>query len=209
MTRLSLHDLGHGCPRFAYSSGTRVSQITEVEAHDLGHGCPLCHFDDGHGCPRLARTTATTWDTGVPRRSLRAAQRAGDVNVHTERPAVAVESGGRSPRDWRRAEDRIVQQLIDAVEAAKDLRGLNAADITARSGVSRRAVVQVRKLQVRPTLRTLLAIADAVGLELRISVRAKRTADTLINAASPPPVDAPLVESPIQSLNQHEDSHGR
>ena len=73
-----------------------------------------------------------------------------------------------------RAEETIVGQVIEAVEEAISVQRLTASEVVARSGLSRREIGLLRKLQVRPSLRTLLVLVHSVGLELDIRVRAKR-----------------------------------
>jgi DNA-binding phage protein len=74
----------------------------------------------------------------------------------------------------RLAQAAIVAQVMDAVESAKAAAGLTARDMAARAKLSKRTLVYLRKLQVAPTLQTLLAVVDAAGLELEIRVRRKR-----------------------------------
>lgn len=68
----------------------------------------------------------------------------------------------------------IVSQIIAAVEDARAQSGLSTAALSRRSGVSRRTLVYIQKLQVAPSLRMLLLLLNAVGLELEIRVRPKR-----------------------------------
>src|SRR5688500_16149501 len=74
----------------------------------------------------------------------------------------------------KKAEASIVADVVNAVEAVKEAKRLTAGDLAARSGLSRREVGRIRNLRVRPSLRSLLSLAHAVGLELRITVRRRR-----------------------------------
>jgi hypothetical protein len=71
-----------------------------------------------------------------------------------------------------------VASVLSAIFDAKDRRGLSIRDVAAGSRLSERTVTYASGLRVRSSLRTLLALADSVGLELDIRVRAKRPKST-------------------------------
>jgi len=99
-----------------------------------------------------------------------------------------------------RAERVIVEQVVAEVERAREAQGLLVSDLAVRSGISRRSLVSTRKLQSRPTLRSLLALLNAVGLELRITVRPKRSSRLRVE-------DAQFINAPVTlALNSKQEA---
>ncbi len=79
---------------------------------------------------------------------------------------------GPQPSAADRAVATILASLLAHVETARETRGLTVAGLAARAGLSKRAVISLRKLQVpRSSLHTLLRLTHAAGLRLDIRVR--------------------------------------
>ena len=62
--------------------------------------------------------------------------------------------------------DATSRTLAHGVQRARHARGWTLDELSARSGVSRRLLVQVEQGQGNPTITTLLAISDALGIGL-------------------------------------------
>jgi len=69
-----------------------------------------------------------------------------------------------------------VSQLVDAFEDTRRAEGLSVTEVASRARLSKRTVSLVKGGAVTPSLRTLVAWADACGLELAIRIRLKSTA---------------------------------
>jgi transcriptional regulator with XRE-family HTH domain len=61
------------------------------------------------------------------------------------------------------------QELITALAARRDATGLSSAEIALRSGLTERSVRNALSLQGNPQLSSLLALVDALGLELQLA----------------------------------------
>jgi transcriptional regulator with XRE-family HTH domain len=59
--------------------------------------------------------------------------------------------------------------VLDVVEGAKARQGMHVSDMARRARMSKRALVKIRKLQTRPSLRSLLAIAASVGVGIKLT----------------------------------------
>lgn len=98
------------------------------------------------------------------------------------------------------------QDLIDALSARRDASGLSAAEIALRSGLTERSVRNALGLQGNPQLSSLLAIVDALGLELQLAPKgfgeataapgdgyrpvATRVGQAIAQSPAPPPYPA-------------------
>ena len=71
-------------------------------------------------------------------------------------------------------EHEILRQVVEGLEVARIFRRRSVTEIAKRAHISLRMVRYVRALKARPSLRTLIALCEAHGLELDIRVRAKR-----------------------------------
>lgn len=63
----------------------------------------------------------------------------------------------------------IKQELIAALTARRDAAGLSNAEIAQRSGLTERSVRNALSLKGNPQLSSLLALVDAIGLELQLA----------------------------------------
>ncbi len=61
------------------------------------------------------------------------------------------------------------QELITALTARREATGLSSAEIALRSGLTERSVRNALSLQGNPQLSSLLALVDALGLELQLA----------------------------------------
>jgi transcriptional regulator with XRE-family HTH domain len=61
------------------------------------------------------------------------------------------------------------QELIIALAARRDAAGISNAEIALRSGLTERSVRNALSLQGNPQLSSLLALVDALGLELQLA----------------------------------------
>lgn len=61
------------------------------------------------------------------------------------------------------------QKLINALAARRDAAGITHADIAQRSGLTERSVRNALSLKGNPQLSSLLALVDALGLELQLA----------------------------------------
>jgi transcriptional regulator with XRE-family HTH domain len=96
----------------------------------------------------------------------------------------------------------IKQELIAALMARRDAAGLSNSEIAQRSGLTERSVRNALSLKGNPQLSSLLALVDAIGLELQLAPKgfgesattdagyrpvATRVAHAIAQAPSPPP----------------------
>lgn len=94
------------------------------------------------------------------------------------------------------------QELITALTARRDATGLSTAEIALRSGLTERSVRNALGHQGNPQLSSLLALVDALGLELQLAPKgfgesaasdpgyrpvATRVAHAIAQAPAPPP----------------------
>ena len=94
------------------------------------------------------------------------------------------------------------QDLITALAARRDATGLSSTEIALRSGLTERSVRNALSLQGNPQLSSLLALVDALGLELQLAPKgfgesagtdpdyrpvATRVGHAVAQAPSPPP----------------------
>jgi len=63
----------------------------------------------------------------------------------------------------------IKQELITALAARRDATGTTHAEIAKRSGLTERSVRNALSLKGNPQLSSLLALVDALGLELQLA----------------------------------------
>ncbi|MCR6475777.1 transcriptional regulator [Variovorax sp. ZS18.2.2] len=61
------------------------------------------------------------------------------------------------------------QELITTLVARRDASGLSTAEIALRSGLTERSVRNALSLQGNPQMSSLLALVDALGLELQLA----------------------------------------
>ncbi|MFS2163255.1 helix-turn-helix domain-containing protein [Variovorax sp. Varisp62] len=61
------------------------------------------------------------------------------------------------------------QELITALAARRDAAGISHAEIALRSGLTERSVRNALSLRGNPQLSSLLALVDALGLELQLA----------------------------------------
>ncbi|QOF81581.1 helix-turn-helix domain-containing protein [Variovorax sp. 38R] len=61
------------------------------------------------------------------------------------------------------------QELINALTARRGATGLTNAEIALRSGLTERSVRNALSLKGNPQLSSLLALVDALGLELQLA----------------------------------------
>ena len=61
------------------------------------------------------------------------------------------------------------QELIIALAARRDAAGISNAEIALRSGLTERSVRNALSLRGNPQLSSLLALVDALGLELQLA----------------------------------------
>ena len=61
------------------------------------------------------------------------------------------------------------QDLITALAARRDAAGISNAEIALRSGLTERSVRNALSLRGNPQLSSLLALVDALGLELQLA----------------------------------------
>jgi transcriptional regulator with XRE-family HTH domain len=80
-------------------------------------------------------------------------------------------------------EQRVSQSLADAVRRFRAARSWTLDDLAARSGVSRRLVVQIEQGEANPSIGTLLRLADALGVTLTDLVTEQET--TLVGVRAP------------------------
>ena len=75
-------------------------------------------------------------------------------------------NGSRQSAGEREAE--IMRRFLNHIDVAQKRRGLTVAQLAKRAGMSRRMVTKLRMLQARPSVRSMLQLADAVGSKLTI-----------------------------------------
>jgi HTH-type transcriptional regulator/antitoxin HipB len=63
------------------------------------------------------------------------------------------------------------RELVTALAARREASGLSNAEIALRSGLTERSVRNALGLQGNPQLSSLLALVDALGLELQLAPR--------------------------------------
>ena len=63
------------------------------------------------------------------------------------------------------------KELVEALLARREASGLSNAEIAQRSGLTERSVRNALGLQGNPQLSSLLALVDALGLELQLAPR--------------------------------------
>lgn len=61
------------------------------------------------------------------------------------------------------------QKLITALSARREAAGISNAEIALRSGLTERSVRNALSLRGNPQLSSLLALVDALGLELQLA----------------------------------------
>ncbi len=61
------------------------------------------------------------------------------------------------------------KELVETLAARRDAAGLSNADLALRSGLTDRSVRNALGLQGNPQLSSLLALVDALGLELQLA----------------------------------------
>ena len=102
------------------------------------------------------------------------------------------------------------QELITALAARREAAGLGNAEIALRSGLTERSVRNALSLKGNPQLSSLLALVDALGLELQLAPRGfGERADTepgyrpvptrignAVGAAAVPPAPGPRSKKP-------------
>ena len=84
------------------------------------------------------------------------------------------------------AEQRVSRSLAEAVRRLRSGRSWTLDELAARSGVSRRLVVQIEQGDANPSISTLLRLADALGVTLTDLVSDQETATIGVRA----PADA-------------------
>ncbi len=82
----------------------------------------------------------------------------------------------------------IKRQLIDQLSARRVALGLSHADIAERSGLTERSVRNVLGPAANPQLSSLLALVDALGLELQLAPKGFGPSATAADAAYRPVV---------------------
>ncbi len=80
-------------------------------------------------------------------------------------------------------EQRVSRSLAEAVRRFRAARSWTLDDLAARSGVSRRLVVQIEQGEANPSIGTLLRLADALDTTLTDLVRDEET--TLVGVRAP------------------------
>lgn len=63
------------------------------------------------------------------------------------------------------------KELVEALIARRNVAGVSNAEIAQRSGLTERSVRNALGLQGNPQLSSLLALVDALGLELQLAPR--------------------------------------
>lgn len=66
--------------------------------------------------------------------------------------------------------DALLVQLGTELEAAREAQRLSVVEIANRSGLSKRTLIYLRQAQCDPRLRTLTAVAHALGLRLVVTL---------------------------------------
>ena len=79
-----------------------------------------------------------------------------DLRTHQRAKAAAME---------------ILEQVVEEVEKARQVRGMSVADLAERAHLSKRTVGLIRSLKVEPAMSSLIALVESVGLRLAISAR--------------------------------------
>ena len=80
------------------------------------------------------------------------------------------------------AEQRVSRSLAEAVRRLRNARCWTLDELAARSGVSRRLVVQIEQGEANPSIGTLLRLADALGVSLTDLISAHETATIGVRA---------------------------
>jgi HTH-type transcriptional regulator/antitoxin HipB len=102
------------------------------------------------------------------------------------------------------------QELITALAARREAAGLGNAEIAQRSGLTERSVRNALSLKGNPQMSSLLALVDALGLELQLAPKGfGERADTepgyrpvptrignAVGAAAPAPASGPRSKKP-------------
>lgn len=81
-------------------------------------------------------------------------------------------------------EQRVSRSLAEAVRRLRGVRSWTLDDLAARSGVSRRLVVQIEQGEANPSIGTLLRLADALDVTLTDLVSDQETATLGVRAPS-------------------------
>lgn len=84
----------------------------------------------------------------------------------------------------RVADKRVSQSLAEAVRRFRTVRSWTLDQLAARSGVSRRLIIQVEQGDANPSLGTLLRLADALGVTLTDLVSTQETSFVGVRAPS-------------------------
>src|SRR5919198_5135073 len=81
----------------------------------------------------------------------------------------------------------MMDRLADAVRAARHARGLSAAALSERSGVSRAMIAKIERAEVQPTAALLGRLSGALGMTLsELIARAEHADQRLVRAADQP-----------------------
>src|SRR3972149_8680109 len=80
-------------------------------------------------------------------------------------------------------EQRVSRSLAEAVRRFRAARSWTLDELAARSGVTRRLIVQIEQGEANPSIGTLLRLADALAVTLTDLVSAQET--TLVGVRAP------------------------
>ncbi len=84
----------------------------------------------------------------------------------------------------RVADERVSQSLAEALRRFRTGRSWTLDELAARSGVSRRLIIQVEQGDANPSIGTLLRLADALGVTLTDLVSTQETSLVGVRAPS-------------------------
>lgn len=84
----------------------------------------------------------------------------------------------------RVADERVSQSLAEALRRFRSTRSWTLDQLAARSGVSRRLIIQVEQGDANPSIGTLLRLADALGVTLTDLVSTQETSLVGVRAPS-------------------------
>ena len=77
--------------------------------------------------------------------------------------------------DYRKAALQLLRGLLEALDAARGVRGLSLEDVAVSAGLSVRQLRNIRAGRSIPPLRTVIAITEAHGFAVTLHVKRRRT----------------------------------
>jgi ribosome-binding protein aMBF1 (putative translation factor) len=105
-------------------------------------------------------------------RPLTASQKQDHQRIHEELPKDPdLRTKTQRIRDDLKQAQYKYADVVTALKAARDVRGLSLQDICDKTGITRASLSLLENGKGNPTMSTLRRIADAIGVEILVTVR--------------------------------------